>query len=290
MSNTPNVPNKFSKLQNFQKINSRMTVCPIIKQKVMVSGLTVGDDINIRTMIGNPDSYDSELSTMMYNHTTFIDFPTQPTYDDFIENIAHSDRKMILWAIYAATYKTIKGAIIKCPECATSFEKNIDVETLMSDDTVQVWQESESFGSFIHEFKYQLNDNLSLTLHLVLPSIGDHLKLLKTMSLDVMKANFDRFESILSKTDELLLMIRKIDISDEDGIETLETIDDIKTCIDRFIPYSSQESITESYNDTFDKYDPKFRYECECTNTKCKHPISFDIDIETMLFKRFLNL
>jgi len=256
----------------------------------MISGLTVGDDINIRTMIGNPDSYDSELSTMMYNHTTFVDFPTQPTYDDFVENIAHSDRKMILWAVYAATYKTIKGAVIKCPECSESFEKNIDVESLMTDDTVQVWQESEPFGSFVHEFKYQLNEDLSLTLHLVLPSIGKHLKLLKTMTLEVMKANFDRFESILSKTDELLLMISKIDICDSDGIETLTEVADIKTCIDRFIPYESQESISKSYNDTFDKYDPKFKYSCECTNSDCKHQISFDIDIETMLFKRFLDI
>jgi len=281
---------KFSKLQNYQKMNSRMTICPIVKQKVMVSGLTVGDDINIRTMIGNPDVYDQELSTIMFNHTTFPDFPTQPTYDDFVANIAHSDRKMILWAIYAATYKTIKGAVIQCPECSTSIEKNIDVENLMKEDTVQVWQEDKPFSSYEYTFEYKLNDSLKLVLHLILPSIGDHLKLLKTISLDEMKSNFERFESILSKTDELLLMIRQIDIVDDDGTDTITDISDIKVCIDRFIPFNSQEAITESYNEKFSKYDPKFNYSCDCTNEDCNHKISFDIDIETMLFKRFLDL
>jgi len=285
------MPNKFEKLEQFQKINSAMAVCPVVKQKVMVTGLTVGDDINIRTMITSPDVYDREISVLIYNHTEFTDLPSKPTYEDFISHISHPDRKMLLWAIYTATYKTIKNANIKCEECDTTFSKNIDVSNLMTEDTVSIWDHDELFTNYTYEYTHNLSDELRIKIYFAIPSIKDHLDLLKDISLDTMQSNFERFDSILSKVDELILMIRKIEIVDDsDGVDELTDTSDIRTCIDRFIPYTAQEDMSKHYNEHFEKYNPIFTYKCECSNEKCKHGISFDIDIETMLFKRFLDI
>jgi len=279
--------NRFSKLEKQQTVRSKMTVCPIIKQKVLVSPLTVGDDLHIRTMVAIPELYDSELSLMVFNHSKFTDLETQPTYDDFTRNISHTDRKMILWAIYVATYAKIKDAQISCPKCHEQFKQTIDVDKLMTDKTVSVWQEDKVFTEYSIKDEFRLDENTVINFYLKLPTIADHLSLLSGLSSDMMQQNFDRFETILSRTDELLLSVAKAEITDDDGTDTFETIDDLRVMFDRYIPIDAQESISDKYDKTFDKYNPKFTHFCDCP--KCKHSFDFNIDIETILFKRFLN-
>jgi len=277
---------KFEKLEGFQTVRSKLTVCPVIKQKVMVSPLTVGDDLHIRTMITSPELYDSELSIMIFNHCNFVDFP-EIKYDDFINNISHSDRKMLLWAIYVSTYEHIKNASISCPKCSESFEQTIDVDKLLTDKTVKVWDKELDFNDFTVQQTFEISDGTSLVFYLKLPAIAEHLSLLGNLSVEALQENFKRFESVLSRVDELALCISKIELIDEDGTETFDTVNEVQTVLDKYVPIEQQDSIESLYDETFKDYTPVFTHHCTCPS--CSNEFHFDIDIETILFKRFLN-
>jgi len=185
-----------------------------------------------------------------------------------------------------------------------------------------MWEEEVGFREFSFPVDYDISDTLKIRFHLSIPSIKKHLETLKTITAEKMRYNFETFNSILSRTDELLLItshaevietVTKETLEDDEAVDgelkdsldapkkkkkatpttkTVEEIDTVKSAMelralfDVYVPLDAEESITDKYNEFFDKYNPKFVNKCECP--ECEHHFEFNVDVESSLFKRLI--
>jgi len=161
--------NALNKLKNYQKIRSQTVFCPIIRKEIIVSPLTVGDDIHIRTMVVSPERYDDELSKMIFDHME-VPGVDALNFDDFTENVSQFDKKYLLWGIFSATYAKITDVDVTCPSCKKDFKTTIMAEDLIHDDTMVVWEEDVTFKEFSIETEYAISDEVSLHFHMSIPS------------------------------------------------------------------------------------------------------------------------
>jgi len=289
--------NALNKLKSYQKIRSQTVFCPIIRKEVIISPLTVGDDIHIRTMVVSPERYDDELSKMIFDH---MELPgvDDLKFDDFTANVSQFDKKYLLWGIFSATYAKITDVEVTCPSCKEGFKTNIMADDLIHDDTMNVWEEESSFQEFSIETDYKISDTVVLRFHMSIPSINKHLSTLKAISADKMRENFETFNAIMSKSDELMLitsyaeLIETIPATEEDGepiveVDAIRSSSEIHALFDMYVPLDAEEMLVDTYNKYFEKYNPVFMNKCTCI--ECEHHFEFPVDIEMALFKRFLG-
>jgi len=289
--------NALNKLKNYQKIRSQTVFCPIIRKEIIISPLTVGDDIHIRTMVVSPERYDDELSKMIFDHME-VPGTESLNFDDFVENVSQFDKKYLLWGIFSATYAKITDVDVTCPSCKKDFKTTIMADDLIQDDTMTVWEEDVPFQQFSIETDFAISDSVNLRFHMSIPSINKHLSTLKSISADKMRENFDKFNAIMSKSDELMLitshaeLIETIPAKEEGGepiveIDIIESQLDLHSLFDVYVPLEAEELLVDAYNKYFEKYNPVFKNECKCEH--CGHGFDFPVDIEMALFKRFLG-
>jgi len=293
--------NALTKLKNYQKIRSQTVFCPVIRKEIIVSPLTVGDDLHIRTMIVSPERYDDELSKMIFDHMV-VPGVDNLEFKDFISNVSQFDKKYLLWGIFSSTYAKISDVEVECPSCDEIFKTTIEADDLIHEETITMWAEDKSFSEFIIEVDYDITDTLKLRFYMLIPSIKKHLDTLQSISADKMRSNFESFNSIMSKTDELLLITSYADlietkeaVRDEDGklgkpvveVDTIKSSSELHALFNAYVPLDAEEILVDKYNTYFEKYNPVFINKCKCP--ECEHDFEFPVDIEMALFKRFLR-
>jgi hypothetical protein len=287
--------NLLSRLEKAKSIRSRQVFCPVANLRAIVSPLTVNDDLSLKSMVSSPDLYDKDLAILLYNHTEFPDIQGEkPNFDQFIETISDFDKKSILWGIYDATYRTLGKTNITCPKCKNKWETEIFSKDLLNEDTIKgQWDKEEPFNDYYikMDIPIGLEDLLKFTFNISVPSIKKHLDVLKLINVDEMKDNFNRFNSILSKPEELCLITKSISIYGETEDEPEETIIntfEIHSIIKNYITLDVVNDVIDLFDKEFSIYNPIFKKELNCKS--CGHVFSFPVDIEVALFRSFLRL
>lgn len=131
-----------------------------------------------------------------------------------------------------------------------------------------------------------------ITFTIGIPTIKYHFDTLKLVSPQKMKENFEKFGQILSRTEELVLITRKIDIhSVENSVLNTDSISgmmDIHKAINNYISIDLVDTVVKKYNEEFTRYNPSFKKKYECTS--CGFNFDFPVDLELALFRNFLRL
>jgi len=319
--------NTLAKLQRMKAIRQRQVFCPVSKLRAITSPLTVNDDLALKTMVSSPDLYDRELAVLIYTHTDFPDVPTEkPSFDEFIENISDFDKKSLLWGIYDSTYQTLGKHNVTCPKCKAKSEETVLAKDLVQPDTFKgVWDKELDFNNFNYPVNIEIGDvEISkFVFNIAIPSIKKHLDVLKLVTTDDMKSNFNKFNSIVSKPEELTLITRSIEIysppeevvsTDEDAIldpsvvqttpapapATAETpvkqvpddiitnVYEIHTIIKDFVTLDVINTVIDAFDEQFAKYNPSFKKIITCK--ECQNVYDLPIDVEVSLFRSFLRL
>lgn len=302
--------NTLAKLQKMKSIRQRQVFCPVSKLRAITSPLTVSDDLSLKTMVSSPDLYDRELAIMIYEHTDFPDIPnTKPTFEEFIENVSDFDKKSLLWGVYDSTYQTLGKHTLTCPKCKAKLEQVILAKDLVQPDTFTgVWDKDVDFNNYSHPVIIEIGDSelSKFIFNISIPSIKKHLDILKLVSTDDMKSNFSKFNSIVSKPEELALITKSVEVYGEipviapviegelviDQIEKPEdvitNIYEIHTIIRDYITLDVINTVIDAFDEQFAKYNPSFKKHIKCTD--CSHEFDFPIDIEVALFRSFLRL
>lgn len=105
-----------------------------------------------------------------------------------------------------------------------------------------------------------------------------------------MKENFERWGQILSRTEELVLITRKIDIHTvEDAVLNTDSITgvmDVHKAVHNYITIDITDDVVKKYNLEFTKYNPTFKKVYDCSS--CGHNFSYNVDLELALFRNLI--
>jgi len=140
-----------TKLQQFKEIRKRQVFCPVANHRVMVTPLTVADDISLRTMVSSPDIYERDLLKLIYAHAEFPDISSddKPSFEVFTSNFSNFDKKVLIWGIYDSTYGKLGTQQLTCPECKTKFKETIFIKQLVDEETIKsMWDHEEAFTTY----------------------------------------------------------------------------------------------------------------------------------------------
>jgi len=284
-----------SRLEKSKSIRSRQIFCPVANLRAMVTPLTVNDDLTLKTMVSSPDLYDKELAILIYNHTDFPDLTGEKlSFDQFIETLSDFDKKSILWGIFDATYRTLGNTNITCPKCKNKWESEILSKDLVSADTIKAqWDKELPFNdySISIDIPVGMEDLIKFTFNISIPTIKKHLDVLKLISVDEMKDNFNKFNSIVSKPEELCLITKNIEIFGDDENtpeEVINNVFEIHSIVKNFITLDVVNELVDSFDTEFSNYNPSFKKDLQCKN--CGHSFDMPVDIEVALFRSFLRL
>ena len=106
-----------------------------------------------------------------------------------------------------------------------------------------------------------------------------------------MKSNFEKTGQILSRSEELTLITKVIQVNSNvaGNLET-DNINDINSIHEAIMNYITNDvvnDVVDKYNEEFDKYSPNFKKLYTCSN--CGHEFDVPINIELSLFRTFFR-
>lgn len=278
-------------------INRKEIFCPISKLRAVVSPLFVGDDLDLRTMAVSPDIYDEILSQLIYKHTTFINnehgvvVPT--TYNEFIENLSNIDRRILIWGIISCTYKELGDQKISCPKtnCDHYWSDNVKIDDTMREDSITVWDKEQNFNDYSFDIQIDINqENISkLVFETSIPTIAKNITIIKTLSPSEIKANREKFGDILTAKHELISMINKISLYNDNDklLASIDDTDQLFELVETVISNPMSKEVRKKYMEHFEKYSLSFGKPQICP--KCKHKFNFEIEPESELFGNFFS-
>jgi hypothetical protein len=202
----------------------------------------------------------------------------------------------MLYGIYSSTYDKISKDKITCPNCKFEFEDEIKAEEIISPDLFTVWDKDKPFTEYFKEVNVPINPNQentvnSLTFITGIPSIRDHFNILKLVSPDKMKSNYEKTGQILSRSEELTLITKVIQVnSNVAGTNEVDNINDIESVHQAIMSYITNDivnDVVDEYNKEFDKYSPNFKKMYICS--ECGHEYDVPVNIELSLFRKFFR-
>lgn len=287
-----NINSNFSILEALSKVKQREVPCPIIKQNALTTSLMTIDDLTLKTTIASPDTYDLELTKLVYNHVSFPNLENKPTFTEFTNNISNIDRKALIWGIFASTYGTLGKVNIKCPYCDNEFIDEIKADDLIQPDTFTIWDKSVTFNEYVKTFEYicNLDSIYKIEFDISLPSIHHQLNVIKLLTPARLKDNFNKVGNIFSKTEELTLIIRQIKIyskpDDPTVTERFILPKDIYRVISN-LPLQISDFVLDNYNSEFSKFEPQFKKPFVCA--QCNNEFDYISDPEISLFRQFFR-
>lgn len=281
-----------SALDKLSKIKQREVACPIVKARALTTALMTIDDMTLKTTIASPDIYDVELTKLVHRHTSFPDLPNSLNFNQFMDNISYIDRKMLIWGIFASTYNSLGNIDITCPYCNSTFNDEIKADELIHEDSVTVWDKPAPFNEYVYSFDYICNiDGLyKLTFEASLPTINQHLAVMRLMPPDKLKDNFNKFGSIFSRVEDITAILRSIKVyktEDDANPERFITPREIHKVVTNSLTMDISDFILEKYGQEFDKFVPIFKKPYKCKD--CGNDFDYVADPEASLFRQFFR-
>lgn len=285
------ITNFMDAIHEVASIKKVQTILPISRKTCNISALLVGDDIELRSSLLSPSGYDTQMTDLLYKHSSFAGEDGQPisvNKDQFIAGISNIDKQSLYWGLYKSSYDILdSGRTIICDneDCNNEMKKiEITLDDVIHDDTYTVWDKEVPFHKYTHEIGINYGDH-KFIFHSRLPSIGDNNRVLALLGNQQVQENLRRLRTAFSLSERMILNLRKIQIEFPDG-RILETSDLIEMlmAIKQGIPHMVSDEFFIEYDKHFDKYQPNFYKTVECT--KCMKKIKHSIDLETEFFRR----
>lgn len=286
--------NKFKNLEKLTTIRQKEVFCPMIKARAICSPLKVSHDLSLRSAVMSPDLYDLHLSNLVFENITFPDLTgTELTFENFIDTVSYMDRQVLLWGILYASYNTLGKQDIICPHCDNKFKNEITIESTMQEDSLLTWDHDISFTDYKFNIVKEIEgiDSIKkIIFETSIPTISQHLAVLRLISSDKLKENYKKFNSLTSKSEDLTSVTRCIKIYKTDNDETpdvFDTILDIHHVITKYILLDLATDIFTQFNTEFSKYIPKFKKSFVCS--QCNKQFDFNVDMEVSLFRQYFQ-
>lgn len=283
MSNVTSI-SVFSKLEKLKRSKVKPFTAAISNINMAFSPLGMSDDMAMRLMIADQVKMTKEFAILFHKHT----ISHKISFDDFCNNVCFLDRRLFIYHIIRSTYSTIKTDEIKCPNCGTVEQHTVPIDSIINE--FETWNEDTSFLDYTLDVVFPINEEeiKNIILHLSPPTFKNQLSLLDHLGEKTIKENLKNLNNIFSRTEDLLSITKKISIEMEDDIiETIQNLEDLKLCIRDYLSLDIVSSGIEKFNDKFNKFIPDFTANFKCSN--CSTPNSTDISIEMELFKSFFK-
>lgn len=283
----------FNNLKKLSSVRQKEVHCPLIKTRAITSPLKVADDLSIKSAIVSPDLYDLNISKMIYGNITFPDLKNELSFEEFINNVSYIDRQILLWGILFSSYKTLGKQQITCSECGNNFEDEVTLESVIQNDSITLWDHEQSFK----EYNYQIEEKVEnvdtinrIVFNTGIPTIADHLEILRLIPTEKLKENFEKFNSLTTKSEDLTTVTRSIYVyktEDDDSPDIFSTVQDVHHVIHAYLLMDFCENVFSKYNDQFSKYLPIFKKPYVCS--KCNKNFNFNVDMEVALLRHYFR-
>lgn len=281
-------------LENLSRIKQQEVYCPMANLRAINTPLLASDDLMLRTTISAVDTYDQELTILLYKHTNFPTLSGNLDIEGFMNCLSYFDRQVLLWGIFASSYETLGKQTIECPKCQKTWENEVFAKDVIQEDSLHPWEKDIPFNQYLFPVPLKV-DNVEgidrLIFYTSIPTITQHLEVLNLIPGQKLRDNFEKFGAILSKTEELASVTRKIEFYTSEDLEEIPTTwsspRDVHMVISQYILLNMVDDVLTQYNDHFKKYVPNFKKPYVCKD--CGHKFDFNVDIEIGLFRRFLQ-
>ena len=283
----------FNNLKKLSSVRQKEVFCPLIKTRAITSPLKVADDLSIKSAIVSPDLYDLNLSKMIYENVMFPDLTNKLSFEEFINNTSYIDRQVLLWGILFSTYKTLGKQQIICSECNNKFEDEVTLESIIQKDSITLWDQEESFKdhNYLIEEKIEDIDTINrIVFNTGIPTIADHLEVLRLITIEKLKENFEKFNSLTTKSEDLATVTRSISVyktEDDKAPDIFSTARDVHHVIHSYLLMDFCEDVFSKYNTQFSKYLPAFKKPYVCS--KCNKNFNFNVDMEVALLRHYFR-
>ncbi len=281
-------------LEGLSRVKQREVYCPTANMRAIITPLVAHDDLMLRTTISAVDTYDHELTRLLFAHTQFLGMTGELDIEGFMNCLSYLDRQVLLWGIFASSYETLGKQNIQCTHCSYTWEDEVTAKDILQEDSIYPWDKNVPFNEYTFPVIVPVEgiEGIDrLVFHTSLPTIAQHLKVLNLIPGQKLRDNFEKFGSILSKTEELTSITRRIEFFATDEVGSIPQVwsssRDIHMVISQYILLGMVDSILEQYNEEFNKYVPIFKKPYVCK--ECGKNFDFITDIEIGLFRRFLR-
>lgn len=277
-------------------------VLPISGYTAYISGLTMLDKTVIRNTGKNEYEVNNKLYRMIYNHIVEIE-PKKPSYEAWLKMTAFNDAKILVYGLYAATYRNGNEFTIKCdePECGTEIKVSTDPESIIQVEDENIHNKIYDITTKVKTFddvakvselgvvkKIKLPKS-NLIIEVKNPSLQDHLDMIRQFPRENSKYK------ALGEIYDLVMFTNKIYMVNVD--ETKATgklcVYDPYTTVEEFmkiysnkIDISEDELLAKGLNELLMKY--MIQYEIPKFNcTSCGHEMGpYSADPTSLLFQR----
>lgn len=302
-------------LSKLNKIKRKELVLPIAKRQVVVSPLSVGDDLVLKTALISPVKLDRELIKLLWMHTEFW-FPndsveedtslknkkkkTKPNEElggeyrpikekDFYTQISYYDKLMILWGIYNITYVSLGRQEIECPNCGEKHVEDIVVDETMHEDSITIFDEDVPFNKFTDHIILPFGDDYELDFTVCIPSMADFNRILGMVSIDELQSNLENIRSQFNTEQLMTLYTKNLAVYRKDNPSekfSSSVSQEILSSIRDFVNIDISTAFFSQYSSKFSKYNVNFYKNIECPN--CKNVTKMGVDIEYNFFRKQL--
>lgn len=302
-------------LSQISKLKRKELVLPIASKEVVVSPLTVGDDISLKTAILSPVRLDLELLKLLWKHTDvwFRDgelkevAPTrgrkkkqelealaggvykQIKDSEFYSTISYFDKIVLMWGIYLVTYGTLGEREFSCQACQEKFKVEMNLDDTLHEDSLTFFDEDVPFNDFIVPVEIDFADDYKLRFDTRIPSMADYNRLMRLISIEELQNNLEKIRSQFNMEQLMTLYTKKLTLikkSDGTSITEAASPQEILTSLKDFVSIEIIDKFLVDYNKNFSKYNVNFYKEVECPF--CKEKNRLGVDIEWEFFRRQL--
>lgn len=281
-------------LENLSKVKQQEIYCPTANLRAINTPLLASDDLMLRTTVSAVDTYDQELTILLFKHTTFPTMKNQLDIEGFMNCLSHLDRQVILWGIFASSYETLGNQSIECPHCGKEWDDEVTAKEIIQEDSLVPWEKEVPFNEYLFPVSINVEgvEGIDrLVFYTSIPTIAQHLEVLNLIPGQKLRDNFEKFGAILSKTEELASVTRKIELYATNDPEEKPSIwaspRDVHMVISQYVLLGMVDNVLDQYNTHFEKYVPNFKKPYVCKG--CGKKFDFNVDIEIGLFRRFLQ-
>ena len=240
--------NLYHALGQINKIKRKELVLPIARKEVVVSPLSVGDDLILKTSLLSPAKLDKELIRLLWMHTEFwvpnnnppvtVEPEIEKTEDgivmpqkrgrkrkplqdntagnykkiperEFYNQISYFDKLVLLWGIYNVTYGSLGTQEITCSECGETFPNEVYLDDTLHEDSLTLFENEEvPFNKYTESIIIPLSDEYSLDFTVCIPSMADFNRILGLVSTAELQANLENIRSQFN-TEQLMTLYTK---------------------------------------------------------------------------------
>lgn len=304
MSNFLNVLNKISSIKKTE------VILPIACKDAIVTPLTVGDDLTLKSSIMSPGTLDMDLIKLIYNHSEFIrpeidetdveetdgenkskkkkKKPNQaakfykPKFNNFISEISHIDKLMFMWGIYKSTYETLGEREIRCDKCKEVFKQEIELDNIIQEDSIELLEEEKRpFYKHTEVITVNISNGWTLEFTCSIPTIKRYNNIMSMLPIEEIQSNLEKLRSAFNTTQFMALSTKKLAIyqtKKPDEREETTNIQEIMMALKNYVEITVSEEFLKKYEELFGKYMIRFYTPLECP--ECHNKIDHEIDIE----------